>query len=84
MARHPVLRARTLFESLDHPVVGRHELPSAPFRFASRGDAGWLRRPAPTVGQHNDEVLREVLHLTDDELTRLRADTVIGERPVGL
>jgi crotonobetainyl-CoA:carnitine CoA-transferase CaiB-like acyl-CoA transferase len=84
VARHPVLRARTLFESLDHPVVGRHELPSAPFRFASRGDAGWLRRPAPTVGQHNDEVLREVLHLTDDELTRLRADTVIGERPVGL
>jgi crotonobetainyl-CoA:carnitine CoA-transferase CaiB-like acyl-CoA transferase len=84
VARHPQLRERKFFESLDHPVVGRHELPSVPFRFASRGDAGWLRRPAPTVGEHNDEVLRDVLGLTDDELARLRADAVIGERPVGL
>ncbi len=84
IARHPQLRHQRLFESLDHPVVGRHELPSVPFRFASRGDAAWLRRPAPTVGQHNDEVLRELLDLTDDDLERLRANAVIGERPVGL
>ncbi|MBV8951179.1 MAG: CoA transferase, partial [Actinobacteria bacterium] len=84
VARHPQLRFRGMFESLDHPVVGRHELPSIPFRFASRGDAPWLQRPAPIVGQHNDEVLRELLDLGDDELARLRASTVIGERPLGL
>jgi crotonobetainyl-CoA:carnitine CoA-transferase CaiB-like acyl-CoA transferase len=32
----------------------------------------------PTLGQHNDEVLRQ-LGLTDDEIGDLRADRVIGE-----
>jgi crotonobetainyl-CoA:carnitine CoA-transferase CaiB-like acyl-CoA transferase len=84
IAKHPQLRHRRLFEALEHPVVGRHELPSAPFRFASRGEAGWLRRPAPTVGQHNHDVLRELLDLSDDELDQLRADAIIGDRPIGL
>ncbi len=84
IAHHPQLRHQRLFETLEHPVVGRHELPSIPFRFASRGEEPWLQRPAPTVGQHNDEVLREVLGLTGDELAHLRETKVIGERPVGL
>jgi crotonobetainyl-CoA:carnitine CoA-transferase CaiB-like acyl-CoA transferase len=84
IARHPQLRDRNFFESLDHPVVGHHELPSIPFRFASRGDSGWLRRPAPMVGEHNDEVLSDILGLTAADLTQLRANAVIGDRPLGL
>jgi crotonobetainyl-CoA:carnitine CoA-transferase CaiB-like acyl-CoA transferase len=37
------------------------------------------RAPSPTLGQHNDEVLA-ALGLSDDELTKLRDDQVIGER----
>jgi crotonobetainyl-CoA:carnitine CoA-transferase CaiB-like acyl-CoA transferase len=84
VSKNPRLRARGFFESLDHDVVGRHELPSLPFRFASRGDAGWLRRPAPTVGQHNDEVFGELLGLDDVERTSLRSERIAGERPLGL
>lgn len=74
---HPQLRARGFFETIDHPVVGRHDLLGLPFRFASRPQP-WFDRPAPTLGQHNHEVLGDLLGLTPDDLARLDADGVIG------
>ena len=47
----------------------------------SAGPAVAWRGPAPTLGQHTDEVLRE-LGVTDAELDRLRADHVIGTEPL--
>lgn len=76
------LRARGFFETVQHPVTGAHPLPSLPFRLASRGDRPWFTSPAPTLGQHTEEVLRDLLGLDDDELDRLRADAVIGTEPV--
>jgi len=43
----------------------------------------WYRSPAPTLGQHNDEVLRGELGLDDAEIDDLRARDIIGERPLG-
>jgi crotonobetainyl-CoA:carnitine CoA-transferase CaiB-like acyl-CoA transferase len=60
-------------------VVGRHATPTVPFRFD--GVDRWVRRPAPTVGQHGREILRERLGLDEDELDRLEARAVIGEAP---
>jgi crotonobetainyl-CoA:carnitine CoA-transferase CaiB-like acyl-CoA transferase len=82
VSKNPQLLHRGLFEIEDHPVTGPHPIPTVPFRYRRRGNA-WMHRPAPTLGQHNDEVLRELLGLSDDELSRLRADGQIGERPVG-
>ena len=77
--------ARGFFEPLDHPVVGTHGFPSLPFVFrTSRPARRWLRAPAPTLGQHNDEVLGGDLGLRADDLARLRAESLIGERPAGL
>jgi len=76
IARNPQLRDRGLFEVEDHPVTGRHEVAMLPFRY-SRVD-GWLRSPAPTLGQHNQEVF-EALGLSSSEIDGLRADGVIGE-----
>jgi crotonobetainyl-CoA:carnitine CoA-transferase CaiB-like acyl-CoA transferase len=41
----------------------------------------WLHRPAPTLGEHNAEVLRERLRLADDRLDQLERRGVIGTRP---
>jgi crotonobetainyl-CoA:carnitine CoA-transferase CaiB-like acyl-CoA transferase len=82
IAHNPQMRARGFFETIDHPVVGTHALPGLPFRLSDRR-AGWLRLPPPTLGQHNDEVLRDVLGLDDDEIGALRSDGIIGDRPVG-
>ncbi|MGI8795121.1 MAG: CoA transferase [Acidimicrobiia bacterium] len=75
------LRARNFFQAIDHPVVGEQEYPGWPMQFSSQGPSGWWPGPAPMLGQHNDEVLREI-GVSDDELARLRAEGVIGDRPV--
>jgi len=79
--RHPQLIARGFYESLEHPVVGTHPVSGPPFRFA--GVARWLRRRAPTLGEHSREVLAE-LGVSDAELDELEAAGVIGSRPVGV
>lgn len=80
---NPQIRSRRLLEEIPHPVTGIHAVPGVPFRFSSR-KAGWLRSPAPTLGQHNDEVLGGELGMNPKELARLEEQQVIGRRPVGV
>jgi CoA:oxalate CoA-transferase len=54
---------------------------TAPFR-SDRSPIG-VRGPAPRLGEHTHEVLRERLALVDDELDRLEARGVIGSRAAG-
>jgi len=79
IVHNPQLRHRRLFEVEDHPVAGRHEVPGFPVRFA-HVDA-WSGRPAPTLGQHNDEVLTELG--LGDRIPVLRELGLIGERVRG-
>lgn len=79
---NPQMAARGFFEPFEHPVVGRHASPTAPFRYASVDR--WLRSPAPTLGQHNREILGSVLGLPDAELDALEAERVIGTELAGL
>jgi crotonobetainyl-CoA:carnitine CoA-transferase CaiB-like acyl-CoA transferase len=79
---HPQLSARHFYEEVDHPVAGRHPVPGLPFRLASVDH--WLQRPAPTLGEHNREILGGWLGLDDRELTELEASGVIGTWPQGL
>jgi crotonobetainyl-CoA:carnitine CoA-transferase CaiB-like acyl-CoA transferase len=49
------LRARGFFAVIDHPAAGRLQYPGAPYKLSA---SPWeLRTPAPTLGQHNAEVL---------------------------
>ncbi|OBI91817.1 CaiB/BaiF CoA-transferase family protein [Mycobacterium sp. 1245805.9] len=79
---HPQLAARGFFESLDHPVVGRHHVPALPFKY--RSVQGWYRSPAPTLGQHNATILSELLGLDAASIASLTEQGVIGTRPGGL
>ena len=74
------MRARGFWEGIDHPVVGRVTYPGWPMRMSQR-NGPWYRRPAPLLGQHNDEVLGAELGLSGHELEALRAAGVIGDRP---
>ena len=51
-----------LFEDVDQPGIGRFMMPGSPLEF--RHHAREAVRPAPTLGQHTDEILSEVLGLT--------------------
>jgi crotonobetainyl-CoA:carnitine CoA-transferase CaiB-like acyl-CoA transferase len=64
------LAAIGMLEQPDHPVTGRRTVPGVPWRLTN--GANGLRRPAPLLGQHTDEVLAE-LGLTPAEIVSLRA-----------
>ena len=83
LEKNPHLRARGFFQRVAHPIVGQHAHPTVPLRLGSE-HARWFARPAPALGQHTDEVLRALLGLADTEIAQLRADRIIGDRPVGL
>ena len=51
------LNARGFFVTFDHPRAGKRTVPGAPFHFSR---TPWeLRRPAPLLGQHTEEILAE-------------------------
>ena len=78
------MQARGFFEEVTHPSVGTHPMTTVPFRFASRGADPWLRSPAPTLGEHNREILSRILGLDDAAIDALEASEVIGTHPKGM
>ncbi|HMF97985.1 MAG TPA: CaiB/BaiF CoA-transferase family protein, partial [Vicinamibacterales bacterium] len=67
---HPQVRARGALVESRHPVAGTIRMVGPPVRMS--GTPGAVRRPAPLLGEHTAEVLRERLGLTDAEIVRLR------------
>ena len=65
----PQLAARGHFVWLDHPECGSVPVESSRLRL-SRTPAG-ARGTGPMLGQHNHEVLKDLLGLDDDEVTAL-------------
>jgi crotonobetainyl-CoA:carnitine CoA-transferase CaiB-like acyl-CoA transferase len=76
---NPQLKARQFVEAFEHPVAGRHETFGMPFRLAST-DEPWFRTAAPTLGQHNREILQGLLGLADGDFDHLARTHVVGDR----
>jgi crotonobetainyl-CoA:carnitine CoA-transferase CaiB-like acyl-CoA transferase len=78
MLRHPqIVESGTLIET-DHHTAGRLRQARPPARF--EGTPATIRRGAPVLGEHTDEVLREA-GLTPGEIAELRAAGVAGAAP---
>lgn len=76
---HPQVVARGSLVESEHPVAGRIKLMGPPVRLSDT--PGAIRRPAPRLGEHTDEVLRERLGLSSDELAAFRRSGAIGSSP---
>lgn len=68
------LAARGFYPVLDHPLAGPVPHEGIVARLAAT--PGGLDRPAPLLGQHTHEVLRELLGLSDGQLAALAAEGV--------
>lgn len=62
-------RSRDYFETIAHPATGPLEYPGNPFRFSNTNREP--RRPAPLLGQHNEEIFCGRLGCSRDDLVRL-------------
>jgi len=61
VAEHPQSAVRHMFPEMNHPTAGRHRVTGTPVKLsATPGAPG---EPAPLLGQHTHDVLRELLGL---------------------
>ena len=75
LGEDPQYKARGSFPEIDHPIAGRFAYPGAPFKMS---ETPWqIARPAPLLGEHNEEVYVGRLGLSNDDVARLRKNGVI-------
>jgi succinate--hydroxymethylglutarate CoA-transferase len=67
--------AREMVRTVQHPTAGAVKMLGIPFRFSDTPAS--IRRPPPLLGQHTEQVLRDVLQLSDGRIAELRSAKVI-------
>jgi crotonobetainyl-CoA:carnitine CoA-transferase CaiB-like acyl-CoA transferase len=76
LLQDPQLHARGFIQEIDRAFIGKHPQPSMPFREGANPFP--IRKPPPTLGQHNREILAGMLGLSDAEIAQLTRDGIIG------
>ena len=72
----PQLAAHDHFVVLEHPEIGPHRYERSSFRMSA--STGAIASPGPTLGQHTESALRDLIGLTDVEIDRLRSAGVLA------
>jgi crotonobetainyl-CoA:carnitine CoA-transferase CaiB-like acyl-CoA transferase len=67
LLRDPQLEHRRFFRYMNHPEMGN--IPYSGHQFRITGYDSAPRFPAPLLGQHNEFIMREILSMTDEEIT---------------
>ena len=62
--------ARRMIREIEHPVAGRMRLVGSPITLSET--PAEIRSPAPLLGQHSEEILRDVLGYEPDRIEALR------------
>jgi crotonobetainyl-CoA:carnitine CoA-transferase CaiB-like acyl-CoA transferase len=71
----PQLAANKMVVDVDHPSAGTIHLLGVPYKL--EGSPCEIRRPPPCLGEHTDQVMRELLQLDDSSIADLRGKRVI-------
>ncbi len=71
----PQLRWLGSIVELEHPVAGARLYPGVPFRMS--GASPMTSTPAPLLGQHTEEICRELLKMPDEEIQQLVKEDIL-------
>src|SRR5262247_2736468 len=74
----PQVQARGTLVEMQHPRAGKVKMVGAPVRLSET--PGSVRTPSPMLGEHTEQVLRELLGMTPEAVATLRDAGVIGGR----
>ena len=76
----PHLQERGYFQEVTHPDAGTHVLSGPIWSFA--GTYGPAQSPAPCLGEHNTDILGDLLGMPESVLARLEEHQIIGTVPL--
>jgi crotonobetainyl-CoA:carnitine CoA-transferase CaiB-like acyl-CoA transferase len=76
VVQHAQVVARGSFVEMDHPKAGKVRVVGVPARLSRT--PGDVRSPSPSLGEHTDEALRELLGLDAKAIAALRASGALG------
>lgn len=71
----PHVRARQMLVEVPHSRLGKVPVTGVPYKL--RESPGTIERLGPDLGEHNTDIYRGMLGLSDEEIERLRAAQVI-------
>lgn len=73
---HSHVQARGMVTEVDHPACGPVKLVNTPIKY-SHATPG-VRRPPPTLGQHTDEILKELLNYDKADIDLLKKEGIVS------
>ena len=65
-----------MVKEVDHPACGPMKLINTPVKFSYSEPS--IRTPPPLLGQHTDEVLTDVLGMSEGDIGNLRKEGVVA------
>jgi len=71
----PQTKDREFFIEVEHPVAGKADYPGPPYKWTETPAV--IKRPAPCLGEHNEEVYCQELGFSKDDLVALRGGGVL-------
>ena len=78
--RQPQVLARGLTAPVDDPIMGRIDIINSAVKFA--GAAVGVRSHAPTLGEHNETVLRDLLGYDEQRMLALHDAGVLRQEAI--
>jgi succinate--hydroxymethylglutarate CoA-transferase len=65
-----------MVQEIEHPTCGPIKLVNTPVKYSYSEPS--IRTPPPLLGQHTDEILRDMVELNDDEIESLKRAGVVA------
>lgn len=69
VVEHPQIIARNMIIETDHPVAGKMKAVNSPIKMSIT--PGCIRKHSPLLGEHNYEVLNEILGMSEKEVEEM-------------
>ena len=76
---HPHMVERGTVRTIKDRVLGEFQIPGNPLRYSAFPES--LDLEAPLLGEHNTEILTEILSYNDDDVSAMETDDILLQRP---
>ena len=73
--KDPQIKARNMIVEVEHPVAGKMHIPGVPIKMSQT--PGTVEKAAPLLGQHTEEILKEMLGYDSAKVQELRDQGVL-------